>query len=165
MLVTINTRAPRQGREIVCPECQTAQRVFHFNWEALECSACGMTSILTRWVLAEPLLQDTIPLKPCPLCHVSGFDTPCPRCFGNGYVADLGEGVEAPRSVAYTPKVRRLDTDLNIPVVLAYTTEGGAVADSWLEINGKRAENVEDVLDEEAWAEIHTQGLEHFLGE
>ena len=153
MLVTINTRAPRQGREIVCPECQTAQRVFHFNWEALECSACGMTSILTRWVLAEPLLQDTIPLKPCP------------RCFGNGYAADLGEGVEARRSVGYTPKVRRLDTDLNIPVVLAYTTEGGAVADSWLEINGKRAENVEDVLDEEAWAEIHTQGLEHFLGE
>ena len=34
------TRAPKGGREIVCPECDGTATVYHFSWSALECTWC-----------------------------------------------------------------------------------------------------------------------------
>ena len=34
------TRAPRNGREIICPICNVITRVYHFSWYSLTCSTC-----------------------------------------------------------------------------------------------------------------------------
>lgn len=39
--VNKHTRAPRDGRLIVCPNCDEASRVYHFAWCAITCSHCG----------------------------------------------------------------------------------------------------------------------------
>jgi len=38
--VTTRTRAPRMGRQIVCPECNTTATVYHFAWSGLQCQHC-----------------------------------------------------------------------------------------------------------------------------
>ena len=38
--VTKSTRAPRMGRQIVCPECNTVATVYHFAWSGLQCQHC-----------------------------------------------------------------------------------------------------------------------------
>ena len=40
MKVTKFTRAPRIGRQIVCPECNTTATVYHFAWSGLQCQHC-----------------------------------------------------------------------------------------------------------------------------
>ena len=40
MKVTTRTRAPRMGRQIVCPECNTTATVYHFAWSGLQCQHC-----------------------------------------------------------------------------------------------------------------------------
>ena len=40
MNVTKSTRAPRMGRQIVCPECNTTATVYHFAWSGLQCQHC-----------------------------------------------------------------------------------------------------------------------------
>ena len=38
--VTKHTRATRNGKTIVCPECNKVATVFHFAWSALGCQHC-----------------------------------------------------------------------------------------------------------------------------
>ena len=38
--VTKSTRAPRMGRQIVCPKCNTVATVYHFAWSGLQCQHC-----------------------------------------------------------------------------------------------------------------------------
>ena len=40
MNVTKNTRAPRKGKQIICPKCNTVTTVYHFAWSGLECQKC-----------------------------------------------------------------------------------------------------------------------------
>ena len=35
------TRAGKNGREILCPECREWSTVYHFSWSALGCIHCG----------------------------------------------------------------------------------------------------------------------------
>ena len=38
--VTRYTRAPRQGKYVICPHCEGAMRVFNFSFSALGCMYC-----------------------------------------------------------------------------------------------------------------------------
>ena len=40
MNVTKSTRASKQGKLIICPQCNSHARVFHFSWSALWCQTC-----------------------------------------------------------------------------------------------------------------------------
>ena len=43
------TRAPKDGREIVCPKCDEVTRVYHFAWSALVCILCKATVNKNDW--------------------------------------------------------------------------------------------------------------------
>ena len=47
------TRAGNNGKEIICPECNNKQRVFHFSWCALGCQHCHYIVDKYSWKLAE----------------------------------------------------------------------------------------------------------------
>ena len=38
--VTKYTRAGKLGKQIVCPECESIRRVYHFNFSGLTCPEC-----------------------------------------------------------------------------------------------------------------------------
>ena len=58
------TRAPKGGREIVCPECDGASTVYHFSWSALACVWCEAEINKNDWETNSPgaahLLPNTI---------------------------------------------------------------------------------------------------------
>ena len=35
------TRAGKNGKQILCPECREWSTVYHFGWSALSCIHCG----------------------------------------------------------------------------------------------------------------------------
>ena len=43
MNVTKSTRASKNGKLIICPQCNSHARVFHFSWSALVCIHCDAT--------------------------------------------------------------------------------------------------------------------------
>jgi len=45
------TRAPRLGREIICPNCGTVARVYHFAWCAITCSGCDQMIDKEHWLI------------------------------------------------------------------------------------------------------------------
>ena len=51
-LVSKYTRAPHDGREIVCPVCNDITRVYHFSWYALCCQGCGEPVKKSNWIVA-----------------------------------------------------------------------------------------------------------------
>jgi len=52
-LVNRYTRAGNNGKEIICPECNNKQRVFHFSWCALGCQHCNYIVDKYSWKLQE----------------------------------------------------------------------------------------------------------------
>ena len=47
--VTRYTRAPKDGRYIVCPKCTGALRVYNFAWSSLHCIHCKEPSDKYEW--------------------------------------------------------------------------------------------------------------------
>ena len=47
--ITRYTRAGRTGKTIVCPECDSKARVFHFDWSALTCLNCNHSVEKYEW--------------------------------------------------------------------------------------------------------------------
>ena len=45
MFTTVNryTRAGKNGKQILCPECREWSTVYHFSWSALVCQSCNET--------------------------------------------------------------------------------------------------------------------------
>ena len=43
MFKTVNrhTRAGKNGKDILCPECREWLTVYHFNWHTLVCHSCN----------------------------------------------------------------------------------------------------------------------------
>ena len=52
LLVSKYTRAGRNGREIVCPNCNDKHKVSHFSWTALTCMDCGKDINKEEWTVA-----------------------------------------------------------------------------------------------------------------
>ncbi len=52
-LVNKHTRAGYNGKIIVCPECDSRARVFHFAWSALGCLDCQHLVDKYEWKLAD----------------------------------------------------------------------------------------------------------------
>ena len=52
MNVNNRTRAPRDGRWIVCPHCDGASRVYNFAWSALYCMYCKRKADKHEWIVA-----------------------------------------------------------------------------------------------------------------
>jgi len=52
LLVSKYTRAGRNGREIVCPNCNDKHKVSHFSWTALTCMDCGKDIDKWEWTVA-----------------------------------------------------------------------------------------------------------------
>ena len=46
------TRASKQGKLIICPQCNSHARVFHFSWSALNCIHCDASVNKYDWRLA-----------------------------------------------------------------------------------------------------------------
>ena len=51
MNVTKSTRASKQGKLIICPQCNNHARVFHFSWSALNCIHCDASVNKLDWRL------------------------------------------------------------------------------------------------------------------
>ena len=47
--VTKYTRAGKYGKQIVCPECDNIQTVYHFNFSGLTCPECKQSVDKYRW--------------------------------------------------------------------------------------------------------------------
>ena len=47
--VTKYTRAGKNGKQIVCPECDNIQTVYHFGWSALTCHKCKQSVYKYEW--------------------------------------------------------------------------------------------------------------------
>ena len=45
------TRAPRSGRQIICPSCGTVARVYHFSWCAITCQGCRQMIDKPLWLI------------------------------------------------------------------------------------------------------------------
>ena len=45
------TRAPRLGRQIICPSCGTIARVYHFSWCAITCQGCDQMIDKQHWLI------------------------------------------------------------------------------------------------------------------
>ena len=43
------TRAGYQGREIICPACDTVSTVYHFAWATLNCQHCDTPIVKISW--------------------------------------------------------------------------------------------------------------------
>ena len=52
-LVNKHTRAGRQGKMIICPECDYKQFVYHFAWSALGCLKCNAMVNKNEWRIAS----------------------------------------------------------------------------------------------------------------
>ena len=51
MNVNKHTRAGRQGKMIICPECDYKQFVYHFSWSAIGCLGCKQMIDKENWNL------------------------------------------------------------------------------------------------------------------
>ena len=49
--VNKHTRAGKDGKIIVCPECNKVTTVYHFSWSALGCQECGAIVEKNQWRL------------------------------------------------------------------------------------------------------------------
>ena len=49
--VTKHTRAGKDGKFIVCPQCDQGNFVFHFSWSALSCQHCDTMIDKYDWKL------------------------------------------------------------------------------------------------------------------
>ncbi len=38
--ITNRARAGKWGKHIMCPNCKSINKVYHFNWSGLQCSQC-----------------------------------------------------------------------------------------------------------------------------
>ena len=47
--VTRYTRAGKNGRAIVCPECKSVRTVYHFNFSGLTCPECKQSVDKYEW--------------------------------------------------------------------------------------------------------------------
>ena len=52
MNVSKSTRASKHGKFIICPQCNSHARVFHFGWSTLNCIHCDATVNKYDWRLA-----------------------------------------------------------------------------------------------------------------
>ena len=47
--VTRYTRAGKNGKQIVCPECGSIRRIYHFNFSGLVCPQCKQSVAKYDW--------------------------------------------------------------------------------------------------------------------
>ena len=47
--VNRHTRSGFNGREIICPMCDTVSTVYHFSWSALSCQHCDTMVDKRHW--------------------------------------------------------------------------------------------------------------------
>ncbi len=50
-LVNRYTRAGKNGRQILCPECRQWQTIYHFSWCTLTCQDCGESVNKDEWIV------------------------------------------------------------------------------------------------------------------
>ena len=51
MNVSKYTRAGKNGRAIICPQCNNYARVYHFGWSSLNCIHCDASVNKSDWRL------------------------------------------------------------------------------------------------------------------
>ena len=51
--VNRNTRAGKNGKEIICPHCNKNSRVYHFSWSAAGCLNCKKMVNKNEWRIAS----------------------------------------------------------------------------------------------------------------
>jgi len=51
--VNKNTRAGRDGKQIICPQCDKSATVYHFSWSALECNGCHSAVEKNAWIIGR----------------------------------------------------------------------------------------------------------------
>ena len=58
MNVTKSTRASKNGKLIICPQCNNYARVYHFSWSALSCIHCDADVNKNDWILHDESIND-----------------------------------------------------------------------------------------------------------
>ena len=53
MNVSKSTRASKQGKLLICPQCNSHARVYHFSFSALNCIHCDASVNKNEWRLAS----------------------------------------------------------------------------------------------------------------
>ena len=51
--VTGRTRAGKNGKNIMCPHCQSIHKVYHFSFSALQCTKCYENVEKTEWLVDQ----------------------------------------------------------------------------------------------------------------
>ena len=52
------TRAGKHGKLIICPQCNSHARVYHFAWSALSCIHCDADVNKNDWILHDESIND-----------------------------------------------------------------------------------------------------------
>jgi len=47
--ITPRVRAGKRGKHIMCPNCRTIRKVYHFNWSGLTCPDCKESIDKSLW--------------------------------------------------------------------------------------------------------------------
>ncbi len=50
-LMRKRSRTGRDGKNIMCPHCQSVHKVYHLSWSALTCSKCGVSTDKYDWLI------------------------------------------------------------------------------------------------------------------
>ena len=58
MNVSKSTRASKNGKLIICPQCNNEARVYHFAWSAITCINCGADVNKLDWRLLWQLIHN-----------------------------------------------------------------------------------------------------------
>ena len=49
--ITPRVRAGKRGKHIMCPNCRTIRKVYHFSWSALVCMCCRESVEKLDWLV------------------------------------------------------------------------------------------------------------------
>ena len=51
--ITKYARAGKRGKHIMCPNCQSITRVYHFSWSGIQCQQCDECIDKQHWSIEQ----------------------------------------------------------------------------------------------------------------
>ena len=51
--ITKHARAGKRGKHILCPNCSSISKVYHFDWSALTCQQCDTDIDKSLWSIEQ----------------------------------------------------------------------------------------------------------------
>ena len=51
--ITPRARAGKRGKHILCPNCRSISKVYHFSWSGLQCQQCETCIDKQHWSIEQ----------------------------------------------------------------------------------------------------------------